>query len=672
MGVAENNGYLFVSAADKNTGAFASYNLLPEIKITSSSEIPADNPIVSCTVKGTADCFASGEAELILKINGQEKDISTSSVVNGKLSYTIDDFEINTDMEVSAELYIRGTLVSSDSKAMRINVINNDPTTLTGFENIATLETAANSIYIENDGEKSYAYIGFGTGGLKILDISNPQNITTLYTLESSDYTIAAAGNGKVFFTKSGDINQLYVFNRADNGSINIDNADDTIWVGNINGKLKMVDNKYLFVPKKETNGPGTYVYDISGDKALRIIGIASKYHEDGTGVSHNAIDVVSKGDGKYIAAILNREVYDEIHQYDLLMVELDMNNKTYEKLFEGKPSGCPADSMFTKNEGDSYLFKFINDHTLIRATNGGGPNARNTDVIDVSVPSAPVWKCAIESGYGRVESAVGVDDNTFVMGCFTPSKIIWSWNDSKYDRVNGTNTTVKTEPKAMEKNNGFLFVAETDAVNVYKLTTGISIATNEVSANKGATIEGTVDGFLAGDAVKVTVDGIEYIADVSNGRFTANVAREFSEGKKLIKAELIKDGEAVASYSKLVSFKNIEYKINSISVSQNGATVDNIGELADGKANVTVNITNSDIRNYDDAQVFIALYSGGNLVSAKIQSLDLNTGASDDVNAEFDVSASDASSYTIKSFVWSNMKPLGDFKSLTATVNFR
>lgn len=665
-GIAGNNGYLFVSAANTNAGAVISYNLIPEINLTTEGEISADNPTISGTVKGLADKLASGEAEIILSINGSQNFIEASDVVNGKFNYTLKDFEPNDDIAIKAELYITNTLVSSSEKTVRVNVINSDPTALSKFENVGTLETTANDIYIENDGEKSYAYINTGNGGLKVVDITNPQNMSIVQTIESSEYTIRAVGAGKIFCVKSGDGNNLYVFSK----NIDFSNPDETINVGAINGKLKVTDNKYLFVPRK--NAVGTYVYDISGEKTEKIMELSAKYHEEGSGIAHNAIDVVSKGNGKYLATVFNREYYDGGHKYDLLTLELDMNNKTYTKLFEGKPSGCPENSMFTKNEDNNYLFKFVNDHTIIRGSNAGGGNARNTDVIDLSNPSVPVWKSAISSGYGRVESAVGVNDDMLVIGSFDPNKIIWKWNGSGYERVNGTDRTVTTEPKAMDKNNGFLFVAETNALNVYKLTTGISIATNEASANKGATVEGTVDGFLAGDAVKVTVDGIEYIAEVSNGRFTANIAREFSEGKKLIKAELIKDGETAASYSKLVSFKNTEYKINSISVSQNGASVENIGELADGKANVTINITNSDVRNYDDAKVFVALYSGGNLVSAKIQSLDLNTGASDDVNAEFDVSASDASSYTIKAFVWSNMKPLGDFKSLTATVNFR
>lgn len=504
-------------------------------------------------------------------------------------------------------------------------------------------------------GGRMYAYIGrmtdnVGAGGLTVLDITNPQEPVEVQSVSSTyidmgdhlptNEKLCVKDGFLIVQDKTDSAVEVYRINEEDG---TIDEAlplaqlsDGFSW-----GQASLkVCGEYLFVVGRNATR-SMRVYDIANPAQIKEITPQSTpvspamETETEEAIATFTADYADMGNGIYRMYATNRVKVQGADVFLLSIRDITIADGRYtvNTLYEGRPAGTAFDG---DNSGNIYDVDVVNQDCIV-VTDGSNQNTvDDLELIDVSDPSAPEHMAY--SGQNGRGTSVCVDENHIISG--TQDGVIRVYTvqeNAEHTYALELVKQISTPGSQVYETGvyaGFIYAANNAAFVTYEYKYGVSIDAGTVD-KIGAEITGTVDGYLPGDTVTVTVDGNEYTATVQGNRFSAAVSEAFSEETVSVTVQLIRGAEILGTDTetlRVVSSAQVVYNditelqfLNSIEHLSGGRATDAAGLTLNGKKLMYVYTTSgmvvydvTDMQNVQEVQRVPSM--GGKVFNSQMQ----------------------------------------------------
>lgn len=484
---------------------------------------------------------------------------------------------------------------------------------ITDFEHVYSFDdiseqgkriTTISSYY--DTGEKCFSIAGLWSSSATkyfVLDITDPLNIIKTQELQGTFSQIVLSSNRVYALNTSSNTVDIYLMD--DNGYVDLSQKISSASVGRAAdvSTIKVMDDRYIFVSTRSAK-EAIMIFDAQEDMR-KVISLASEKPTEtsGTGIQISFFDVLKNGDGLYRIYSYNRCFYNEKHNYELAITDVDLNDEVSEILYWGN-----VDESSTVSSGTLNGINVLNKNTIVLTY----PNKScGAEIIDVTDPKTPEKK-AIISDIGRGRTFKKLDNTTFIIGSEDNPVCAYQYEDGSVSKVNNTVNT-SGQVYGIETYNGYMILANNSVINIYSYQGILNVESNQSLPSYEPCIVGEIFGYIPQkDSVKILVNGKEYSANIIGNRFSAELEDYIYDTP--MDAEimlyrndvLIDTQECVVNVTKKerITFKNISSNIK------------------DNKFEFNADIENESKGSIKDCVVYAAVYSGDKMSSFDYQTI--------------------------------------------------
>ncbi len=509
-------------------------------------------------------------------------------------------------------------------------------------------------------GGKDYVYVA-GKAGLEVYDITNPaspvlvQFTTAIKTLEYM---------GECFFIKDGylvigEANAIkaYPINQA-TGIVTTDTG--VLSVASDNGVPAgvLVDDLFI-VGNYNAAGGRIEVFDVSDVTNIRKILRSS----ESIGARQLAVEKIREG---YYQIYYRKRVNPtaSVYTYAISTLTVENGTATLRDVYDGAPSF----------NGAALAVASISDIEVIGTNKlavsiSAGSGANIIAIMDTSNPASPVVTQTLipqeDKPNWAYQDAKKIDDTHFAAVTNSGRIFVYNYNGSVWaqERLVANHTSTAYDVELFD---GKMLVAVSSKFVIFDAYDAISIDTDEVYIGVSSTINGTVDGAIAGDTVALTINGqkVENLA-ITDGDYSYTYIPQGSTVS--VKAELIRSGSAIVSVAKTLGTKLPITVVEDLKVTDSSG--EEASDVSSGYLTATIKVNNA-----GEATIPITMYMGmfdyltDRLEYVQVKDFNVGAGQSsltDTINME---DLSDYSPYTkyLKVFVWDqNMQPISSPKTV-------